>query len=476
MAERLRVFVKGRNPGCALLLTRNPDVVDKEINNALDRPLPLWRYETGESVRTLASAYQDRPISVRTVLFLDIPYRFSAEQPGMIGLTLAQTIANGAVPYAYVLGHTANQLDRKNLPLTRELLHFHRKNERHYEGMQSAAEVLLVSPAQSEEAYGPDAEAKIVAARRGAYRALVESHIPVDVLPDSKLEVAELDGRLARYKAIVLPNAAALSDAQVAILDRFVEQGGGLVATFESGTRDGSGKARAGGAVALESLGVRRVMARRDGFKELRGSYLRVTDRADLADLPETDVVPVDRAFLYVETRDGARPSFTFVGPTRYGPPEKCWWDSDHETDHPGLVWHSHGKGRTAYFPWPADTLFYGHALPECRSLLAHAVRSVAGGTQIETDLPPQVDVTVHKQPSSGATLVHLVNSSGHQDRSYHDPLPVHGRTLSLQIEGPVRRVTSAAQGTDLPFERNGNVVKISLPQIDLLDLVLVEP
>ena len=477
LAERLRTFVKARSPGCALLLTRNPDVVDKEVNNALDRPLPLWRYETGEAVRTLASTYPDRPVSVRTVLFLDIPYRFSAEQPGMIELTLAQTMANGAVPYAYILGHTGNQADRKNWPETRRLLHFHRDNEALYRDTESAAEVLLVSPAQAEEAYGAAGEAKAVAARRGAYRALAESHLPFDVLPDNRLEVAAADGRLGGYKAVVLPNAAALSDAQAAVLDAFVAAGGGLVATFETATRDGEGRPRPDGEIALASLGAGRVLANREGPKELRGAYLRVTRRQDLADLPDTDLVPVDRAFLYVERREGATPSFTFVAPTPYGPPEKCWWDDDLETDHPGLLWQRHGEGRTAYFPWPVDTLFYGHSLPECRSLLAHAVRSVAGGPQIETDLPPVVEVTVRRQPASGTTLVHLVNGSGHQDRSYHPALPVFDRWLALRAdgpEGPVAAARSVALGQSLTVRQDGAWSRIALPRVDLLDLLVL--
>jgi len=477
LAERLRTFVKARNRGCALLLTRNPDVVDKEVNNALDRPLPLWRYETGEAVRTLASTYPDRPVSVRTVLFLDIPYRFSAEQPGMVELTLAQTIANGAVPYAYVLGHTANQPDRKNWPQTRRLLHFHRDNEALYDGSESAAEVLLVSPAQAEEAYGAAAEAKAVAARRGAYRALVESHIPFDVLPDNRLEVAAADGRLGRYRAIVLPNAAALSDAQAAALDAFVERGGGLVASYETATRDAEGRPRPDGQIALRSLGAARVLAARDAPKELRGAYLRVTRREDLADLPETDLVPVDRAFLYVEPRGGATPSFAFIAPTPYGPPEKCWWDESYETAHPGLLWHRFGRGRTAYFPWPLDALFYGHSLPECRSLLAHAVRSVAGGSQLETDLPPQVEVTLRRQPSSGATLLHLVNSSGHQDRSYHPAMPVFDARLALRADGPdgpLHQARSVALAQDLAVSQDGPWSRIALPRVDLLDLIVL--
>jgi hypothetical protein len=475
IAGRVRQLIKSRRPDVCLLLNSNPDVTFHEINNAVERPLPLWRYHAGEVAKTSRNTYPNRPVAINCVMFWDIPYRFSAEQPGMVQLSLAQVVANGANPYAYVLGHTANQLDRKNFPAVRHMMQFHKANARWYDGAQSAAEVLLVSPTQAQEAYGDDGNAKVQAAFRGAYRALVESHIPFDVLPDTRLDEAEADGRLARYKALVLPNAAALSDEQVALLDRYVEQGGGLVATFETATRDADGNLRPENAIALQSLGAARVLAKRDGFKELRGSYLRVTRREDLPDLPETDVVPVDRAFLYVERRPGAEPSFTLVGPSRYGPPEKCWWDQGMETSHPGLIWFSHGKGRTAYFPWPVDTLFYGHSLMENRSLLANAIRAVAGGAQVETDLPPQVEVTVQHQPSSGARLVHLVNGSGHQDRSYFEPATYFERKLAVRTGEPVSRITSATLGQDLRFEQADGWVRFTLPKLDLVDLVVLE-
>jgi hypothetical protein len=467
IAGRVRALIKSRRPDVALLLRYNPDISFHEINNAVERPLPLWRYHTGEAAKTSASAYPEKPVAINAVMFWDLPYRFSAEQPGLTELVLAQVIANGANPYAYVLGHTRNQPDRKNFPAVRRALQFHKANERWYDGRLPASDVLVVSPTQSEEAYGDRGAGLTQDAYRGVYRALAESHIPFDVLPDTRLGEAAADGRLGRYRAIVLPNAAALTDEQVALLDRYVGDGGGLVATFETATRGGDGAPRPGGEVGLESLGVGRVLTRRDGAKELRGSYLRVTERADLAELPETDVVALDRAFLYVEPREGAIPSLRLIGPSRYGPPEKCWWDETLETQHPGLLWHRHGRGRTAYFPWPVDALFSAHSLP--------AVASVAGGRQVETDLPAVVEVTVDVQPSSGATLVHLVNGSGHQDRSYFEPAPFDQRRLSVRTAQAVRRVTSAAQGQELPFEQADGVVRVRLPRLELLELLVLE-
>jgi hypothetical protein len=475
IAGRVRALIKSRRPDVCLLLNSNPDVTFHEINNAVDRPLPLWRYHAGDVAKTSRSAHPDRPVAINCVMFWDIPYRFTAEQPGMVQLSLAQVIANGANPYSYILGHTRNQLDRKNYEAVRRGLQFHKRNQGWYEGRKPASDVLVLAPTQAEEAYGNRGPELAQAAFRGVYRALAESHIPFDVLPDSRLAEAQADGRLGRYKAVVLPNCAALSEAQTAILDGYVEAGGGLVATFETATRDAEGTPNAEGQIALKSLGAGRVLARRDGDREMRGSYLRVTDRADLADLPETDVVAIDRAFLYVEARDGATPSFTLIGPSRYGPPEKCWWDDELETDHPGLLWQRHGRGRTAYFPWQVDTLFYSHSLPENRSLLAHAVASVAGGRQIETDLPPVVEVTVDVQPSSGATLVHLVNGSGHQDRSYFEPAAFEGRTLSVRTAGTVRAVTAGSDGAAVPFEQADGAVRLRLPRLDLVELLVLE-
>ena len=472
LAGRIRRFIKGRNPDVCLILRQDPDVIMHEVNNAIDRPLPLWKHWAGEVGRESRTAHPEKPCTINAVMFLDFAYRFSAEQPGLVGLHLAQTIAVGANPYAYVIGTTENQPDRKNFPIVREILRFHRDHEAHYAGLRSAAKVAIVSSLRSEERYGrAEGVARVQKARRGAYRALVEGHIPFDILPDEHLVAAARDGRLARYEALVLPNVAALDDEQLAVLDAFVEQGGGLVATYDTSAFDGEGRER--GEFGLKSLGARRIVARREGPAAMRSAYLRVTRREDLPGCDDTDLVALDRAFLHVEPRPDALASLALIPPSRYGPPEKIYWELD--TEHPGLLWQTFGRGHTAYFTWPVDALFFDHSLPEHRALLVNAVERVAlGGRQVVTNAPPQVEVFVGAR-AEGKTIVHLINYSGHQEHSFHDPLEIRGIRVELRGETAAARAYSAKLGEALSVERTDGGVAFVLPRLGLFDSIRLE-
>jgi hypothetical protein len=71
----------------------------------------------------------------------------------------------------------------------------------------------------------------------GAYKALIEAHIPaqfVDERPDSL-------ATLARYRVVYLPDVLTLSDDEIRALRTFVEAGGGLVATGATSLYDSDG-------------------------------------------------------------------------------------------------------------------------------------------------------------------------------------------------------------------------------------------
>ena len=64
----------------------------------------------------------------------------------------------------------------------------------------------------------------------GTFRAAQEEHLPLTVINDWNLNPTDL----ARYRVLILPNAACLDDAQTAAIDEFVRKGGGLVASLDT--------------------------------------------------------------------------------------------------------------------------------------------------------------------------------------------------------------------------------------------------
>ena len=74
----------------------------------------------------------------------------------------------------------------------------------------------------------------------GIYHTLIEDHIPFEMVHDRLLDADHLKS----FKLLILPNIAALSDTQCEQLQKFVETGGSLLATYETSLYDEEGKPR----------------------------------------------------------------------------------------------------------------------------------------------------------------------------------------------------------------------------------------
>jgi hypothetical protein len=465
VAGRIRTAIKDRSPETALILRRNTDVMFQEVNNAVDRPQPLWTYWAGESVRESRAVDPERPILVNSVMFVDLPYRFVAEQPGLLQLHLTQTMAHGGNPSAYMVGTPEIFSGQPIFDAIGDVLRFHRDNEGYYRDHRSTAQVLVVSSRHSAEVYGGGTD-KVRKELQGVYRALVEEHIPFDILPDSELTATAL----SRYDTVILPNVAVLSAAQLSLLDSYVHGGGGLIATYDTAGFDPDGAPRSD--IGLKALGVARIAGRSEEPGAMRSAYLRLTDADRLAGLGETALLMLDRAFLEVEPAPGARGSLTLIPPSRYGPPEKCYWDK--ESSLPGLVRNEYGAGRAAYLPWPVGALFHDLNMLEYRALLAGLVDNVSGRErQVVTNAPPHVEIAL--ATSDGRTLIHLINYSGHNGRAFGPPLQIHDIRLSLPDIGGASEVLATRLGRALPLTREDGRLIIDVPSLQLFELLVID-
>jgi hypothetical protein len=147
----------------------------------------------------------------------------------------------------------------------------------------------------------------------------------------------------------------------------------------------------------------------------------------------KSDLVFLDGSYLYTALKEGAVTLWNLVPPCIFGPPEKVWIDKV-ESDLPGVIMYSYGKGRTAYFPWNVGRLYYGHSSPGHEQAVLSVLLDLRNGErQIVTNAHPLVEVTLSTN-SAGDYVLSLVNSSGHQSTAFFEPVPMHDIEVKMKL------------------------------------------
>ena len=125
------------------------------------------------------------------------------------------------------------------MPVVEKVYDWHFRNERYLRNEENLARVAMVYSQQTGTYYGGEQKHRRVEDHElGMYQALVEARIPFEMVHDRLLDAEHVD----RYKLLILPNVAALSDAQCEQLRQYVKRGGSLLATFETSLYDERGK------------------------------------------------------------------------------------------------------------------------------------------------------------------------------------------------------------------------------------------
>ncbi len=319
---------------------------------------------------------------------------------GGTGLVDDQVYGEGLIePRAYdVIGESFEQIERRepwmrnSVPVKFAAL-FYSKNSRTF--------------------YGRNQPQPYLWAFLGAYKALLEAHTPFDVITDRALTADGLEG----YQALVLPDAACLSDEQVQVVRDFVERGGRLVATHRTSLMNELGDPRPDFGLA-DVFGTSYV-----DLVTLSMSYVKVKEAS-----PLTAGVAVDLPLVHRGHQLKVRPVNGRVTPavityareevnrvSHFSDPP-----SDQDSPYPALVAGEFGAGRVVYFPGRPDAIFgqWGH--PEYKDLLNNALTWATEGltSPLEVDAPISVEATLHEQPDENRLIVHLVNFQSDPGRS----------------------------------------------------------
>ena len=404
--------------------------IRREANTALDRALPRWQYHASENTRWVVGTYPGMISSNSTVDFIDFPTRHVAVSPHLQKLRLVQCLANGGALDYYLIGRIDNHEDRSGFESVREIFHYHAANEFAYRDLVPRATIALLKDGMCDsDEY------------RGWFRLLVEEHHLFDViLADA---VGERD--LSRYSCIVLPDTQCLGDGLARAIDRFVEQGGCLVATGRSGFRDGDFEPR-----PVPALGCRGMAEAPEIVPSIRGAYFRLDGEEGFPRCRDTRLLFADDLYVNGVYEEGSVRRLRMIPPQRFGPPERCY--ADVEGFDPGFLTRPYGKGRCIYLPWLPGKLYHRQGYPNTGLFMGDLLEREANLEPVGGEIPPMVEVTVLDKRDGSGSLIHLVNHSGHFGVSFHAPLPIHGITLRIPWPEAPTLVRSLRSDEKIPF------------------------
>lgn len=385
-----------------------------------------------------------------------------------------------------------------------------RAREKWWTGSETLPYIGIVASEQTRALYAQGALPVYFSHTLGAFRALFEKHWPVRVLTEYDLENVALGG----VRVLVLPNVACMSQRAAEVVRRFVSQGGGLVASFETGLYNEQFSKRADSALAdvlhAEHVKTHVVSQRTDNlYMTIKSDHPVVSQpeierkqmtawAGGLSDPPRQGALALIASAVECRPIEGAQVLATYRVNSPQPSPE----------EHPAIIASEFGKGRVVYLPAAIDKAMFFYPDGYMREMLAAACLWTAH------DEPPPVEVrgplllstTFRRQVEDKRTIVHLLNDHSSYGRHSiyqklaplpedlqkkwgfpnqselrgtwpirEEVIPLHDIRVRCRVAG-VRKATLEPEHSELPLTRAADgALEVNVPRLEMHSMVVFE-
>jgi hypothetical protein len=265
---------------------------------------------------------------------------------------------------------------------------------------------------------------------------------------------------------LILPNIALLSDAQCRQLEAFVQSGGSLLATFETGLYDERGRPRSDFGLG-RLFGIEKAGEPQGARGFMNSSYFRIEQPHEIVKaFQDTNWIPGSE--WRVPTRAEGKHVLTLVPPYTAYPTEAIHTDVP-RTDEPAIVLRERGQSRLVYLPGDVGRTAWRSGHPDVARLIQSSVNWMLRGRR-----PLQVDgdgvVEVFAWETDPGYAVHLLNYNNpnlHRGSiRRHDPVGPQKVRWQLPRAVKIRNASLLRAETALPIRQNGDVVEFTIPRV----------
>ena len=279
---------------------------------------------------------------------------------------------------------------------------------------------------------------------------------------------------ISDYKVVILPDQRYISSELADALEKFVRNGGGLIASVLTGSQDEAYNPT--GKFVLENvLGVK-----------LTGDYPYTHGYIVINDIPLKDNV--------LDMPHQVWGEFTYVQPTTAEKLADLWdvylrRDGEYyqggsspigeNTGYPSITINGYGSGKAVYI---SGDIFGAYTIRNnwnLQNLFSNLVDMVIPETIIAIDAPGYVEVVLRKQENR--TLVHLVNHGG--ERAFSNTIayteniiPILDIGVKVQVKTQPSSVKLMPENMDLSWNMLGdNMISITVPKLDIYSILVIE-
>ncbi|MEZ0243731.1 MAG: alpha-amylase family protein [Sphingomonas sp.] len=442
---------------------------------------PAW--DASQQTRIGKAIVGDRPVTNITAAYEiagDIRWRNVTGNRAEVLSRMHQTLAAGGVVHYHWLGFQQGfEEDRRWQKVGRDLLSWQAANDKHFHNVRSIANVALVVSQRSNRLYQAPPGTDPLDALQGMYQLLTEARIPFDVIMETDLRAE----RLAKYRLLVLPNVALMSDAEAEGVRAFAAKGGSVLSTFETGLYDESGAVRAEFALA-SVFGMRRAGKRESYGRGATGSrppfpgsaaVQRIETRHPiLAGFEEANWIQGSSCRVPI-TVDG-KPVLTHVAQYPWYPTEGVY-SREPRTPFATVAVREADGGRHVYFAGDVEAGYWRSGAADQGDLILNALRWQLGDSapiRIESD---GLIETYGWETEAGYAL-HLVNHThpGFRATASRGPVPLAAQRVRMTLaDGRPVKAMLLRGGKAIPVKQQGSAVEFTLPALTDYEVVVLE-
>lgn len=451
----------------------------------VDRNISLWH--AGSMAKFIENQAKGKP----TVIFFagdHKPHSYFMHTAAETKIIYAQSIANGASVWYGIHGPTW-MMNSPGGKAAIDMNKFHAANEEYYFKTKPLSKVALMWSMDSANYYASSvATSDFTQAQQvgtitrkkgnhykafmGFYEMLSRSHIQFDVIDEFNVK----EGSINKYDLVILPTCGCMCDQTIKGIKDYVKNGGNIISTYDTGFYDQKGKfvgpERLGDVFGIESA---------DEIVEYKiagTAYQRVKEDHWCSKGLDSTLIPSPTLAIKTIPSSKAEIVSTYLEPMegRYvALPDKSY---------AGMIINSYGKGTSIYIAGTIGEYYNEKTHPVLRQLVNNIVRRLSSPV-LDSDTLGSVEFVLRYQniedvncTSKKRYILHVINMTGDMGRPIEKIAPLYDVNVILHLDinvAQVRSITDTARYSELKFSQVGNEVKITIPKVDVYEVIVIE-